>query len=129
RAPESSSIEEYSRFMKDNGVTDVFCFCDPEYYINFFANNDIKYHNLEFPERSTPSPQRLEKFDTMIDSAFNRAFEKAFEKQKYMFKKNSRGSTSGNQRPLIQKNYQLTIQGNPHESSPGNPQESSEKFT
>ena len=66
-APKSASIEEYSRFMKDNGVTDIFCFCKPDYDTSNFSQLDIKYHNLEFPDGTAPTVDILDKFDVTFD--------------------------------------------------------------
>lgn len=66
-SPKSSSIEEYSRFMKDNGITDIFCFCKPDYDTSIFSKLNIKYHNLEFQDGTAPTTEILDKFDLTFD--------------------------------------------------------------
>jgi hypothetical protein len=65
--PKSSSIEYFSQFMKDHGVTDVFCFCTPEYDPLLFSKYNLNFHNLEFPDGSTPTQDLLDRFDQIID--------------------------------------------------------------
>lgn len=66
-SPKSASIGEFSRFMKDKAVTDVFCFCEPEYDRSVFQDDGFNYHNLEFPDGSTPEQDLLDTFDQIFD--------------------------------------------------------------
>lgn len=68
-SPKSASIGEFSRFMKDKAVTDVICFCKPEYDQTIFQVNGINYHNLDFPDGSVPGSNILHAFDQIIDQA------------------------------------------------------------
>lgn len=65
--PKSSSIEYFSQFMKDHSVTDIFCFCTPEYDPTLFSKYNLNFHNLEFPDGSTPTPDLLDRFNQIID--------------------------------------------------------------
>jgi hypothetical protein len=66
-SPKSSTIDEFSRFMKDKGVTDVFCFCKPDYDPIFITNYGLNYHDLNFADGSTPSCVLLAQFDAKLD--------------------------------------------------------------
>src|SRR5437016_1764851 len=70
--PKSSLIEEYSRFMKDNGVTDIFCFCNTEYDPTIIEKYGINVHNLEFADGSSPPNDILDKFNKVIDTMINK---------------------------------------------------------
>ena len=70
--PYTSSIERLSQFMKDRGVTDVFCFCKLKYDPNVLTRYDINFHHLYFPDGETPSPLILENFNTIISDIQNR---------------------------------------------------------
>lgn len=65
--PKSSSIDQFSQFMKERGVTDIFCFCAPEYDPLIFSKYNLKFHNLEFPDGSTPTTNLLNRFDQIIN--------------------------------------------------------------
>jgi protein-tyrosine phosphatase len=67
-SPKSSSIEEYTRFMKDNAISDIFCFCEPEYDPVCFSNIEINYHRLNFPDGTAPSSDILKEFDKKLDA-------------------------------------------------------------
>lgn len=67
-SPDESSIEDYSRFMKKKGVTDVFCFCSLSYNPAVLENRGINFHHLQFEDGSRPPDETLAEFDTIIDS-------------------------------------------------------------
>jgi protein tyrosine phosphatase type IVA len=73
-APKASSIEDFSRFMKEKGVTDILCFCKPTYDHSIFNNYAINFHNLEFDDGASPSKEVIDKFDSTIDEIFNSTF-------------------------------------------------------
>lgn len=66
-SPDESSIEEYSRFMKSNGVTDVFCFCNLGYDPTVLGTHEIKFHHLQFEDGSHPPLEILGEFDDKIN--------------------------------------------------------------
>jgi protein tyrosine phosphatase type IVA len=65
--PTSSSIEQFSQFMKEHGADDIFCFCVPEYDPSIFSKFKLNFHNLELPDGSTPTINLLKRFDQIID--------------------------------------------------------------
>lgn len=74
-SPKSASIEEFSRSMKDKAITDVFCFCKPQYDKTFFESIGLKYHNLEFPDGTAPGSETLEEFNQIFDQIVKRSIE------------------------------------------------------
>lgn len=72
-APTISSIDNFSRLMKDNGVTDVFCFCKLSYDPKTLEKNQINFHHLEFEDGRAPDCMTTKKFDTLIDKIIENA--------------------------------------------------------
>jgi protein-tyrosine phosphatase len=68
KKPKSSSIEEFSRFMKDKGVTDIFCFCELDYDTSIYDNYNLRFHHLEIEDGKIPNKELLEKFNKIIKS-------------------------------------------------------------
>lgn len=66
-SPKPSSIENFSRFMRANAVTDVFCFCNHDYDVVTFLNNGIEFHDLTFRDGMYPDDHTLKKFDEIMD--------------------------------------------------------------
>ena len=70
--PSSSTIEHFVRFMKDKGVTDIFCFCEPSYESYIFRTNNIYFHNLEIPDGCIPTNDMLKSFNSDINEIINK---------------------------------------------------------
>jgi protein-tyrosine phosphatase len=66
-SPKPSSIENFSRFMKDKGVTDILCFFDHDYDANVFSKDNINFHDLAFRDGMSPESTLIKKFDQVID--------------------------------------------------------------
>jgi protein tyrosine phosphatase type 4A len=67
-SPESTSIDEFSRLMKDKAVTDVFCFCESKYNQDILKKQKINCHNLMFQDGHVPSKEILSLFDNIINN-------------------------------------------------------------
>ncbi|VBB18692.1 hypothetical protein YASMINEVIRUS_1223 [Yasminevirus sp. GU-2018] len=67
-SPTASCVEEFSRFMKEKGVTDVFCFCDPVYDPSKFNADNIRFHKLSFPDGTAPTNEVVDAFNDEFDS-------------------------------------------------------------
>jgi protein-tyrosine phosphatase len=72
-SPKPSSIESFSRFMKDKGVTDILCFCSHEYDNKKLANDGIKFHSIMIQDGKYPDPNTIEVFDKIITGIINEA--------------------------------------------------------
>lgn len=75
-SPTSLCVEEYSRFMKRIGVTDVFCFCNPSYDPNKIEANGIRFHNLSYPDGSFPPSYIIDLFNQKITYAIAQNIQK-----------------------------------------------------
>lgn len=71
-SPKPSSIEKFSRFMKDKEVTDILCFYDHDYDTNVFSRDNINFHDLAFQDGMYPDSELIKKFDRIIDKIIER---------------------------------------------------------
>lgn len=71
--PTESSIENFSRSMKENGVTDVFCFCKLAYDPFVLKRNLINFHHLEFEDGQYPDDETIKKFNAIIQDIIRNA--------------------------------------------------------
>jgi protein tyrosine phosphatase type 4A len=67
-SPESTSIEEFSRLMKDKAITDIFCFCEPKYNQELLKKQKINCHNLIFQDGQIPPAEILILFDKILNN-------------------------------------------------------------
>ena len=67
-SPESSSIDEFSRLIKDKAITDIFCFCEQKYNQDILKKQQINCHNLIIQDGHTPSKELLRVFDNIINN-------------------------------------------------------------
>ncbi len=70
--PKDSSIESFTQFMNERGITDIFCFSEVEYN----TPKKINLHHLEFPDGSHPSQDILNQFDEIIDNIILKSSDK-----------------------------------------------------
>lgn len=66
-SPKPSSIEKFSQFMKDKGVTDVFCFCNYEYDEKKISDCGIEFHHLFIEDGMHPDLTITKNFDMIVD--------------------------------------------------------------
>jgi protein tyrosine phosphatase type 4A len=66
-SPTNTNIDEFARFMNKNDVTDVFCFCEPEYDPTIFANYNLSYHKLSFMDGISPPIDIINIFDETVN--------------------------------------------------------------
>ncbi len=66
-SPNMSSIEEYSRYMKDSDVTDIFCFCKLAFDPTILQKKGINFHLLEYEDGQYPDENILRKFNIIIN--------------------------------------------------------------
>jgi len=71
-SPESHCGEEFSRYMKDKNITDIFCFCEPTYNIQIFKQHNINFHNIMFPDGTPPTKDTLKTFNILLNKIFNK---------------------------------------------------------
>lgn len=71
-APESASIDDFTRFMKDKDIHDIFCFHEPkddkkrlEKKLNEMQKT---IHYLHFSDGSNPTQDILDRFNKIFDS-------------------------------------------------------------
>lgn len=72
-SPSPSSIEDFSRFMKEKRVTDVFCFCAPCYDIRPLIEENIIFHDMAFQDGHEPNKDIIIKFDEVFDQILEKA--------------------------------------------------------
>lgn len=66
-SPKSEYIKEFSEFLKSKEITDTFCFCDFSYDSTVIERNNIRFHDLFFPDGRNPPHEIISKFDKIID--------------------------------------------------------------
>ena len=72
-SPLTSSIEEYTRFMKARGVTDILCFCKLAFDTSIIVKDGINIHQLEFEDGKYPDPNIIDKFNIIINDIIQKS--------------------------------------------------------
>ena len=67
-SPEISSVAGFAQYMKKKGVTDVFCFCDPEYDYKYILSADISYNKMSFSDGTSPPALVINSFNQKLDN-------------------------------------------------------------
>jgi len=66
--PESSSIDDFTRFMKDKDIDNIFCFCEPCDILKKRLESEKKsYYHISYDDGNAPSSDILNQFDKIID--------------------------------------------------------------
>lgn len=71
--PTYSTIEDFSQSMKNNEVTDVFCFCKLAYDPKVLERHHINFHHLEFEDGMYPDKTTIKIFNSKIDKIVRHA--------------------------------------------------------
>lgn len=64
--PPPFKTNSYLQTIQQYGVTDIFCFCKPEYDVNIFNDNNVRHHDFEYPDGDNPDDELLDRFDRTI---------------------------------------------------------------
>lgn len=64
--PQLAGIDDFSQYMKEKEVTDIFCFCDRYYDLDVFKKNEINFHDLPFADGTVPNQTILLNFNDKL---------------------------------------------------------------
>lgn len=89
--PKDSSIEKFTQFMNERGITDIFCFSEVLYDVekinsnNTSNRNKINFHHLEMTDGSYPDDSLLNKFNKVIDDIITKTINNNFKRINLLF--------------------------------------------